>query len=69
MGGYAPRALKDSVRPRRSSSASGPPLNCTVRLRGELSATYSAVVSGTSPRFRNEVWSGSWATPMRAPQR
>ena len=31
MGGYAPRALKDSVRPRRLSGASGRPLDFTVR--------------------------------------
>ena len=31
MGGYAPRALEDSVRPRRLSGASGRPLNFTVR--------------------------------------
>jgi len=31
VGGYAPRALEDSVRPRRSMGASGRPLNFTVR--------------------------------------
>ena len=31
MGGYAPRALEHSVRPRRSGCASGRPLNFTVR--------------------------------------
>ena len=33
MDGYAPRALKDSVRPRRLLGASGRPLNFTVRCR------------------------------------
>jgi hypothetical protein len=31
VGGYAQRALEDSVRPRRFGSASGRPLNFTVR--------------------------------------
>jgi hypothetical protein len=31
VGGYAPGALEDSVRPRRSMGASGRPLNFTVR--------------------------------------
>jgi hypothetical protein len=31
VGGYAPRARKDSMRPRRSGGASGRPLNFTVR--------------------------------------
>ena len=33
MGGWAPRALKDSVRPRRLSGASARPFNFTVRVR------------------------------------
>jgi hypothetical protein len=31
VGGYAPRAREDSVRPRRLSGATGRPLNFTVR--------------------------------------
>jgi hypothetical protein len=31
VGGYAPRGQEDSMRPRRLSSASGRPLNFTVR--------------------------------------
>jgi hypothetical protein len=31
VGGYAPRALEDSMRPRRLIGASGRPLNFTVR--------------------------------------
>jgi hypothetical protein len=31
MGGYAPRARENSVRPRRLVGASGRPLNFTVR--------------------------------------
>jgi len=31
MGGYAPQAREDSVRPRRLAGASGRPLNFTVR--------------------------------------
>ena len=33
MGGWAPRALKDSVRPRRLSGVSARPFNFTVRVR------------------------------------
>ena len=36
MGGYTPRALGNIVRPRRLSSASGRPLNFTVRRHGDI---------------------------------
>ena len=36
MGGYAPRAREDSVRPRRLVGASGRPLNFSVRARATL---------------------------------
>ena len=38
MGGYAPRAREDSVRPRRLMGASGRPLNFTVRERAHASS-------------------------------
>jgi hypothetical protein len=42
MGGHAPRALEDSVRPRRSWGASGWPLNFTVsRHRCRVVLSYS----------------------------
>ncbi len=36
MGGYAPRAPEDSVRPRRSSGVVVRPLNFTVRGRNQI---------------------------------
>jgi hypothetical protein len=41
VGGYAPRAREDSVRPRRLIGASGRPLNFTVRPRVENSSVLS----------------------------
>jgi hypothetical protein len=39
VGGYAPRAREDSMRPRRLVGASGRPLNFTVRRRARVRYT------------------------------
>ena len=60
MGGYAPRALKDIVRPRRFSGASGRPLNFTVRGQPAGAVAHigvwrtphtRAILSAVSPSF------------------
>ena len=60
MGGYAPRAREDSVRPRRMSGASGRPLNFTVRRLSSAQCHTGASYPGFSP-------APQWGHYRRAP--
>jgi len=54
VSGLAPRALEDSVRPRRESGASARPFNFTVRVRDKI-RLWSELDKTEEPRPRRFV--------------
>ena len=67
MSGYAPRALEDSVRPRRALDASVRPLNFTVRSHlGEISVAKSRKRLRLAPRKCQPRLTGSSCRRLRS---
>jgi hypothetical protein len=64
VGGCAPRAPEDSLRPRRLSGVCGRPLNFTVRVRNKIRLC-SEVDESEEPRPRRFVWDGGEARTAR----